>query len=649
MNIQNLSIRARLGLGFGLLIALLIAVSGVGLWEMGHLSRDTEVIVNDRLVKVQLAHQIENEINRQSRALRTALIATREDVVQAELQKIEASVPVVNQALERLQNTIQTTEGKRALANMVASRQRFREVESEVLGLLREGRTAQAREVLVTRLIPVQNDYLASVEALVDFQTQAIDAFAADAAQSAQAGETWITSIALGAVVLAFAVAALIARSIVRPMERLRQDMIAVQQTADFSRRIPVSGRDEVGRTCLAFNQLLEVQQRALHEVGAAVSAMAAGRFDTKVTSELQGDLLVVKQAINRSVASMQVTMDAINQAMQSLAQGHFDVRLQADVEGAFRQTLQQAQQAMDQLHTMMADVGRVMAGVAQGQLQARVTASSQGDLAMLKHNINASLGMLGETLAQFQQGTQSIASQSDQTSAAVDQIAQGSHLQSQSVQQVANALRTASQAIGDIAHNTEQASHESRQSVEYVRSGKDKIAQMVEVVQRIAQNSDKINKISEVIEGIAYRTNLLSLNAAIEAARAGEQGKGFAVVADEVGKLAISSANSTQEITQLVQQASAETRRAVEAVALVENDMNAIEASATTTDSMLRRVATAVEEQSAAVREIDNSVGYLGQVASSNASASEELTASANELARVASNSERALSRFSF
>jgi hypothetical protein len=225
--------------------------------------------------------------------------------------------------------------------------------------------------------------------------------------------------------------------------------------------------------------------------------------------------------------------------------------------------------------------------------------------------------------------------------------LADGAQSQTHYISEVVTAIRQTSSAVNDISNSTESASRQAKESATIVRDGRVKMEQMVDVVNGIARNSEKINKITDVIEKIANKTNLLSLNAAIEAARAGEHGKGFAVVADEVGKLAASSADSTKEITQLIQQAVSEANRAVLVVREVSGDMERIVASSSQTDGMLQRISAAVEEQTRTMQEINNSVSNLEQIAHTNSSASEELAASMIELSKVADSTRREIEKF--
>jgi methyl-accepting chemotaxis protein len=393
--------------------------------------------------------------------------------------------------------------------------------------------------------------------------------------------------------------------------------------------------------------QMQQSLQSTLQDVIAVMTAAAQGHLDRRVSGEAKGDLAALKQNVNQSLDVQQAVFRDITQVMQGVAEGNFAMRVTAEAKGELDTLKQSINQSMGAQQMVFQDIGQVMQGLAQGNLQNRVSAQALGDLDELKRNINQSLDALRDAMTTIHQNARQVAAASGEASHAIGQISDGARHQTDAISQVSSAVRQTVSSVAEVSQNTEVASQKSRQSFTLVRGSMSKMEDMVKVVNNIATNSEKINKITEVIEKIANKTNLLSLNAAIEAARAGEHGKGFAVVADEVGKLALNSAQSSQEIAVLVKQAVEEARSAVTAVMDVSQDMSSIERETQATDQMLQRISTALEEQSSAVDQINQNLNNLDQIARSNSAASEEIAATVVELSKIADATRREVQRF--
>jgi methyl-accepting chemotaxis protein len=333
--LMNLKIGTRLGAGFFALIALLVAMAAVGISRINAVDRNTELIVHDRHAKVALAQSIENEVNRQSRALRTALIADDPAAVKAELAKLEASAPVVAKAIERLQAVVNSPKGADALRTLVAARSNFKAHEHKLIEMIKAGQVNEGRAYLVKDMLPPQTAYLAAIEAFAEIQAQGMEEFAAEAARIAHSANVLMLSMSAAATLLAIGVAVLLTRSITRPI----REAVKVAETVaagDLTMRIEVTRTDETGQLLQALKRMNESLvdvvsgvRQGTGTIATASNQIASGNQDLSSRTEEQASSLEqTAAAMEQLTSTVKQNADNSRQANQ-LAASASEVALQ--------------------------------------------------------------------------------------------------------------------------------------------------------------------------------------------------------------------------------------------------------------------------------------------------------------------------------
>lgn len=151
-------------------------------------------------------------------------------------------------------------------------------------------------------------------------------------------------------------------------------------------------------------------------------------------------------------------------------------------------------------------------------------------------------------------------------------------------------------------------------------------------LIQSLDESSHKISKFVNVITNISGQTNLLALNAAIEAARAGEAGRGFSVVAEEIRKLADESSKSAREIVLLVKDNLIKVEEAVKSV----NDVDEI---VTTGAQTAKGVKVNMDNIIYNIIDVTRQIGQINQDVEKQAIVTEDITKAMNGISENASS----------
>ncbi|MBN2473519.1 MAG: methyl-accepting chemotaxis protein [Pirellulales bacterium] len=400
----------------------------------------------------------------------------------------------------------------------------------------------------------------------------------------------------------------------------------------DYSQRLDVGGKDEIGRLAVAVNAATDAVGRAVHEVKDA--AERARRIQAEKAEE------------GRRLAEEERRREVEEAEQQRLRMDKERRRLEAEAENERRQA--EAERAAAEATRCRVDqLLEVVVAAVEGDLTRQVAVEGDEPIDELAAGIRRMLadfsgviGQVTDSAAQVHEGSRLITGSSHN-------LAQGAQAQNSSIEEMSASIEQLTRSIEAVKQSAGEADHVARRTDVLAEEGGVAVQKSIEAMGLIKSSSAQIGEIIQVISEIAGQTNLLALNAAIEAARAGEHGMGFAVVADEVRKLAERSNQAAGEISTLIRESSHRVEEGAQLSEQTGESLKKILAGVEATAGKIGEIAAVTAEQATNAREMSASIQSVADMTEQTAADSEEMASGSEELGAQAAALRKLVGRF--
>ena len=331
MNISNLKIGHRLTIAFSLTTLLMAVVVIVGSLGLRATSNEITLTIQDRYMKIGLLGEVKDHVSQQSRSLRDLLLVDASDAG-AEYNAIAQRSKQIGALLDQLGGVLHQPQALVLFKQLNDARAIYSPLRDQMVSAVKAGDKEAATALLLQKVRPAQNAYIAALDQLITFQVQLMRDSGANAENTASNANMLMIGLGLASAALGLFAGWYVTRSIVRPISYA----VRIARTVaggDLSSDIQIRTSDEVGQLSAALRDMnsslisiVSEVRKGTDSIGTASAEIAAGNLDLSERTERQaGSLEETASSMEELTSTVKQNANNANQANQ-LAMSASDV-----------------------------------------------------------------------------------------------------------------------------------------------------------------------------------------------------------------------------------------------------------------------------------------------------------------------------------
>jgi signal transduction histidine kinase/CheY-like chemotaxis protein len=277
-------VQTKLLMAFLIIVVLLITLGAVGLQVLSGINQRTEELINSER-KIAAYRQVQHDTISQLYSVSSALLVADDRTTDSALRQLNQ----FGYDLERLQFVAK--DEVKLLGKVRHDYDQFIEVVTRVVGLIRDGKVAEAREAQLKEARPLANRLERLTNELVNKAEADVVAGIEASGRAYASSRAIVIAFALGSIALALILGRTISWSLIGPITEIdaRLSQIAA---GDFTQRVTVANRDELGALAGNVNRTSEQLGQLYRELEEASQHKSA--FLANMSHELRTPLNAV-------------------------------------------------------------------------------------------------------------------------------------------------------------------------------------------------------------------------------------------------------------------------------------------------------------------------------------------------------------------